>query len=429
MKKYLFIIGVGLPIALTSCQQRNAGTNVATVENAQFAGESLQNTATGDDWQWRGVNRDGIYHETGLLKEWSPNGPELLWYTEALGDGYSSPAIANGRIYITGLTRDRLMLYVFDLNGNLLAQKDVGREESRNYPGPRSSVVISDGKLYLYNAFGQIFCLDANTLNEIWTKNVISEFNGTNIEWGVCETPLIVGDKIFITPGGSANNFVALNKNTGALIWSSRGEGHESTYCSPKFIGNQSIPMIATITQQHIIGFHADTGEKLWSHPITNQWNIHPNTPVYGDGMIFVTTGYGGGSIMLRLTNGGRGIERAWTNNVDNQIGGAVKVGNYVYASGHNGSRGFHCVDWNTGEVKYRSTDIGNGTVIYADGMLYYYSDRGELALIRPNSERFEMVSRTSVTLGTNQHWAHLVIHDGVLYVRHGNALMAYKVR
>jgi len=182
---------------------------------------------------------------------------------------------------------------------------------------------------------------------------------------------------------------------------------------------------------RHIIAFNADTGEKLWSHPMLQQnpaRNIHPNTPLYSNGEIFSITGYSGGSMLLRLRNGGRAVEQVWTNNVDNQIGGAVKVGNYVYTSGMN-NRGFFCIDWRTGEVKHRSTDLGNGTTIYADGMIYFYSDRGEVVLIRPNPDRLEVVSRFTITKGTDQHWAHLVIHNGVMYVRHGDALMAYKVK
>jgi len=240
-----------------------------------------------------------------------------------------------------------------------------------------------------------------------------------------------VGDKIFITLGGRTNNIVALNKNTGRLIWSSPGAGTITAYCSPLYIGGYSVPIIVTCTEHEIYAVNADTGEVLWIHPQPSGNDIHPNTPIYYNGMIFSTTGYRGGSWLYRLTNGGRAAELVWKNDVDNQMGGAVKVGNYVYTSRHQNGRGFSCMDWRTGEVKYThsSREVGNGTVIYADGMLYYYSDTGWVSLIRPNPDRFEMVSQFNVTLGTDRHWAHLVIHDGVLYVRHGDALMAYKIK
>jgi len=378
--------------------------------------------------QWRGDNRDGIYDETGLLKEWAADGPELLWFREELGDGYSSPAIANGRIYITGLYADDLVLSVFDLNGRLLIRRAVGKEWNDSYPGARSTVNVNDGKLYIFNSLGHLHCFDEKTLDLIWKKDVLNDFDGKNIRWGMTESPLIVDDKIFITPGGSRYNIVALNKNTGELIWASQGTGEPSTYCSPLFIDGYAVPMIITSAEQHIVGLNANTGELLWSHPQTNRWNIHPNTPLYSDGMIFSTTGYGGGSLMLRLTNEGRAVEQVWTNNVDNQIGGAVKIDNYIYTTGHN-NRGFYCIDWRTGEIKYRVNQISPSAIITADGMLYVYSQRGEMALVKPNPDRLELVSSFNITLGTNQHWAHPVIHDGVLYIRHGDVLMAYKVK
>jgi len=395
---------------LQSCQQQN-------IEN--------------QNWQWRGENRNGMYlNETGLLKTWAVNGPELLWHFDGLGEGHTSAAISNEKIYITGMHDDRLFLYVFDMSGKLLNERELGKEWNINYNGTRSSVNINDGKLYIFNALGTLFCLDQITLNEVWKKDMISEFGARNIRWGMTESPLIVGDKIFMTPGGETHNMVALNKNTGELIWTSRGEGTPSAYCSPLYIEGYSVPMVVTVTHEHMIAFNANTGEKIWSHPQVNApFNIHPNIPIYSDGMIFSTTGYSGGSMMLRLTNNGRAVEEVWKNDVDNQMGSAIRVGNYVYTSGHRGISGWFCMDWNTGEVMYRVENTGECNVIYADGMLFVYSDRGIMKLIRPNPERYELVSSFDVTLGTDQHWAHPVIYQGVMYLRHGDTLMAYKVK
>ncbi|MCL2436358.1 MAG: PQQ-binding-like beta-propeller repeat protein [Lentimicrobiaceae bacterium] len=396
----------------------------ATVVGFNREAGGMQNTNS----QWRGENRDGIYNETGLLKEWAANGPELLWYIEGLGDGYSSPAIANGKIYIAGLDDDNLVLFVFDLNGKFLNRKVVGKEWNRSYQGARSTITVNDGKLYIYNSLGHLHCLDEETLDLVWKKDVLTDFDGNNIFWGMTESPLILDNKVFITPGGEKYNMVALNKNTGNVIWFSEGEGDPSSYCSPLYIGGYPIPIVVTHTERHIIAFNADTGEKLWSHPLTNKRNIHPNTPIYSNGMIFSTTGYGGGSMLLRLTNEGRSVEQVWSNNVDNQIGGAVKVGDYVFTSGHN-NRGFYCINWHTGEIKYKVNQISPSAIIAADGMLYVYSEKGEMALVKPNPDKFELAGIFNVTLGTNQHWAHPVIHNGVLYIRHGDVLMAYGVR
>jgi outer membrane protein assembly factor BamB len=402
MKKYLFIIALIFPVMLHA--QKNS--------------------------QWRGENRDGIYNETGLLKVWPAGGPQLLWKYDGLGDSVASVAIANGKIYLTGLVDDRLILYVLDLKGQLLKQKEVGKEWTTNHTGTRCTVVVNDGKLYIGNSLGQLFCLDEATLNEVWKKDMLRDFDGKNVMWGMVESPLIVGEKIFLTPGGAKNNMVALNKNTGALIWSSPGLGTTSSYCSPIYIGDQSAPMVVTAMFQEIVAFNANTGEVIWSHPQINQRNIHPNTPMYSDGMIFSITGYRGGAMLLRLKDGGKSVEQVWKNTeMDNQMGSAIKVGDYVYASGHEAGRFWFCVNWKTGETMYKVREFAQCNVIFADGMLYIYSDNGTMNLVKPNPEKLELVSSFKVTMGTREHWAHPVIHEGVLYLRHGETLMAYKVK
>ena len=377
--------------------------------------------------QWRGENRDGVYNETGLLKEWGAAGPDMLWVIEGLGDGYSSPAIANGKIYITGLKGRNLVLFVIQ-HGRLQNSKVIGAERTQQYPGPRSTVAVNEGKLYIYNAMGNLWCLNEETLDVLWSKDMFKDFDGRNIRWGVNESPLIVGDKIIMTPGGRRHNVVALNKNTGELIWTSRGMGNESTYCSPLFVDGYEVPMIVTSTERDIIALNANTGALLWSHRQTNTHNIHPNTPLYYNGMILSTTGYRGGTILLRLINNGKGVEQVWKHEMDNQMGGVVKVGDYIYASGHQ-NRFWYCIDWNTGKTMYREREIAPSNVIYADGMLYCYSERGTVFLVKPNPEKLDIVSSFRVTRGTGEHWAHPVIQNGVLYIRQGDALMAYRIR
>ena len=450
MKRYLFILTVLVSVMLFSCRQ-----TIQVEENSQ----------------WRGENRDGVYNDSGLLKVWPTDGPQLLWSYEGIGDGYTSVAVANGKVYVTGKSDDDdLVLFVLDTYGQLLNRKIVGKEWNGGFPGTRCSVLAHEGKLYIGNSLGQLFCLDESTLNEIWKKDGINDFDGRNIMFGVTENPLIAGDKIFMTPGGVNNNMVALNKNTGELIWSSAGTGTLSTYCSPLFIGDQSVPMVVTymaaeqqelgpggpwpggagrpepesggpevpgqgqvpaarpMQENKLVAFNANTGEMIWSHVQPSGNTINPNTPIYSDGLIFSSTGYGGGSWLIRLIDGGKAVEQVWHNPADNQHHGTVKIGDYVYTTAQN-NRGFHCIDWKTGETKYRETNHAQGAIIYADGMLYCYDDRGGVSLIRPNPEKFDLVSKFNVTLGTQEHWAHPVIHQGVLYIRHGDALMAYNVK
>jgi len=416
---------------------------IITILGCFVSNFSVFSQGTPKNWQWRGENRNGVYNETGLLKAWPTDGPQLLWKFEGLGEGHTSVAIANEKIYITGMHGDRLILYIFDLAGKLLTEREIGKEWNTSWNGTRSSVCINDGKLYIFNALGTLFCLDEKTLNEVWKKDLLSEFDGRNLMFGMTENPLIVGDTLFMTPGGQKFNMVALNKNTGDLIWSSQGTGTPTSYCSPLYIGDQAVPMIVTWMagvkpenagrdawiDNYIAAFNAKTGELLWTQTLPSQNDINPNMPLYMNGKILAATGYRGGTWLINLKNGGRESEIAWKNSeMDNQMHGVIKVGDYLYGSGHQ-NRNWFCVDWNTGATVYKVSDLAPANVIYADGMLYVYSEKGTMNLVKPNPEKFELISSFNVTLGTNQHWAHTVIHNGILYVRHGEALMAYKIK
>jgi outer membrane protein assembly factor BamB len=378
---------------------------------------------------WRN-DRTGIYNETGLMKSWPEEGPELLWHYEGLGDGHSSVAISSGKIYATGMSDDKGYLYVFDFDGKLLDKIMYGDEWAVNYPGTRSTPVIHSGKIYLYSGIGNLICLDENRLEVIWRRNVLTDFNSRNITWGVTESPLIIGEKIIITPGGKEHNIVALNKNTGDLIWSSPGVGELSAYCSPLYIGDLETPLIVTKTASHIVGLEAATGQVLWSFESKNRHAIHSNTPVYADNMVLCAS-VDKGATMLRLSEGGRKAEIAWElPEFDNMMGGVVKIGDHIYGS-DSGEKGrfWYCIDWETGKIQYKEGGLTPGVVIAADGLLYCYSDRGIMALVRPNPQKFEIISQFPITLGTRQHWAHPVIDQWVMYVRRGDALMAYKIK
>jgi outer membrane protein assembly factor BamB len=378
--------------------------------------------------QWR-KDRTGVYPESGLLKSWGDAGPQLLWHYDGLGEGHSSPAVsASGKLYVTGMTDGKGYLYAFDAEGKLLSKKEYGPEWDKSYNGTRGTVTPDNGKLYLISGLGEIVCINESDLSIVWTKNMLKDFDGLNITWGICESPLIVGDKLIACPGGQKHNIVALDKNTGKLLWSCEGDGELSAYCSPIYLVDQKTPQIVTMMQKHIIGVDIATGKKLWSFEQINRHGVHPNVPVYADNMLLCTSGYGKGSVMLRLTNGGHSVEKVWeASQLDSRIGAMVKVGDYAYGSGDT-NRFWFCVDWKTGELKYKENALPIGNVIAADGMLYCYSDRGDFALVKTTPEKFDIASRFSITMGTDQHWAHPVIYKGVIYVRHGNTLMAYKI-
>ena len=379
--------------------------------------------------KWRGPNGNGVYSETGLLKKWPAAGPEILWHFDNLGQGHSSPAFANGLIYISSLLDDKGTITALTPDGKLKWKASYGSEFSESYPGARSTPVIAGNLLYIYSGLGVLTCMDATNGAVKWRKDVFKDFDGQNIRWGVTETVVVDGGLVYVTPGGKKNNVVALNRTNGDLVWSSPAKGELSAYCTPLLIELQARKLLVTMTADHIIGLDASTGKMLWSHPQTNRYQVHANTPVYHDGGLFCFSGYGQGGVKLELNADGSTVTKAWfSDKLDSRMGGMVYLNGFLYGSGDN-NREWRCVDWKTGAEKYADKTIGKGVTIAADGMLYLYSDKGELALVEANPSGFKVVSQTKVELGSEQHWSHPVIDSGRLYLRHGNTLIAYKIK
>lgn len=377
---------------------------------------------------WRGPDRMGIFNEQGLLQEWPSGGPEMLWAFEQLGEGFTSPVIIGERIYITGMEGNTGYLYILTKEGSLVDRFPYGQERDSGYPGSRSTPAIVDNTAYIVNAFGRLVSMDVDKGDILWSIDLFDDFDGDNIRWGFTENLLVSGDTLFCTPGGSKYNIVALNRHNGELIWSSDGSGGLSSYCSPLLITHNGRRILVTMMHRNIVGVDALSGKTLWTHPHANFRNIHPNTPIYHEGQIYAFSGYGMGGVKLQLSPAGDDVTEVWFNDdLDNQIGGAVLVDGYIYGAGDR-NRFWFCVDWETGETVYRTRDIDKGTVIWADGRLYCYTERGELALMEPTTDGFNIRGQTKITLGSDQHWAHPVINNGILYVRHGNALLAFKV-
>lgn len=378
--------------------------------------------------QWRGINSSGIYSVEKLLPSWPASGPQILWTAEGFGQGFTSPVFANNKIYVTGMVDGQAVLFVLDLNGKQLQQYKFGKEFDTSYVGTRSTPTIDGNLAYLLTGNGLLTCLDLNSGKPIWKKDFLTDMDGTNITWGFTESILIDGDKLFCTPGGKTNNVMALNRMTGATIWNCSGLGELSAYCTPQLIKLPARELLVTHTANHVLGIDASTGKLLWNFAHTNQWLVHPNTPIYSEGKIFVFSGWGQGAEMLKISPDGSSIVKDWDcKSFDNRIGGAVLLNGYLYGSGDS-DRSWQCIDWKTGERKYSTTEVGQGVVIAANNKLIGYSERGELFLADANPSGLKVISKTKVSLGTEQHWAHPVINNGILYVRHGNTLIAYKI-
>lgn len=378
--------------------------------------------------KWRGENSAGIYKVEQLLPVWPADGPQLIWSFNRLGQGFSSPAFANNKIYINGMVEGQAVLFVLDLKGNLLQQFNYGKEFEASYPGTRSTPTIAGDLAYLLTGNGKLVCLDLKSGKPVWEKDLFSQMDGANITWGITEALLIDGDRLFCTPGGKTNNVMALNRMTGETLWNCYGLGELSAYCTPLLVKLPNRQLLITHTAEHILGIDASIGKLLWSFEHPNQWAVHPNTPIYSDGGLFVFSGYGQGGEKYKISADGSSATLEWKiKSFDSRMGGAVLINGYLYGSGDS-DRSWQCIDWKTGERKYSSTVMAKGAVIAVNDQLIGYSEKGELFSAEVNPAEFKVISKAKVTLGTEQHWAHPVVDKGVLYVRHGNTLIAYKI-
>jgi len=410
---------------------RNAGGDLVCLD----VSNNTQTTSARSNWaQWHGPNRDATSTEKRLLKQWPPSGPRLLWSANGLGTGFSTVSIADGLIYTTGMIDGKGILFAFDLQGNRKWHKPYGPEWTKDRPGARGTPTVDQDHVYLISGMGVVACFDAKTGEKKWIVDAFNKFKGKYGPWGIAESPLIVEDLVICTPGGEAATMVALDKKTGRTVWASKSIGERSSYCSPILVKRGNRNLIVTMTDHSIIGVDVEDGNILWQYDCKLYQGkpkaINPNTPIYHDRYIYVSSGYGKGGAKLKLSeDGSEVVAQEWANlTLDCQHGGVVLVDGYIYGSNMKGN--WVCLNWDSGEVTYETKGIGKGSVTYADGMLYCYGEtEGRVALVKPSPQEFTIASSFKITRGTGQHWAHPVICNGRLYIRHGNALMAYDIR
>ncbi len=391
------------------------------------------------DWpQFRGPRRDGKSEETGLLKGWPEAGPKQLWSVGGLGAGFSSAAIADGLVYITGKIGPTGYIFCFDLNGQPQWKVPYGPEWTKSYPAARTTPTVTDGKLYVFSGMGAAYCFDAKTGKEIWTRDVFSEFDGQFPRWGMSECLLVDGDKVIATPGGKKASVVALDKNTGNVVWTCKDLTEPSAYGNPILVEYKGNRLIVQMLRDCVAAIDAETGKLLWrdkfdDYHIDRERLVNANVPTYFDGHIHTTSGYDNGGAMVQIFDDPTKVERKWVDRtLDVHHGGVVLVDGCLYGANFTSftSGNQVCLEWTTGRVIYETPWLGHkGSTIYADGMLYCYDeDIGAVGIAEATPKGFNAVSSFKITVGEGKFWAHPSISDARIYIRHGEFLMSYDI-
>lgn len=389
--------------------------------------------------QWRESNRTGVSSETGLLKSWPVEGPALLWSNLELLKGYSSPAFGKNLIFITGIKGEEDILFALDMNGKMQWQVPMGRAWNESFPESRATPTVEGDRVYTCSGMGDLACFDAATGKAVWTYKGSEVHKGTYGAWGIAESLIIDGDKLYYSPGGPETMTIALNKNNGSLIWKSGTLNDKPSYVSPILVKHNGIQMLINSSQNFLYGLDVAKGEILWkiayTKPAEFQWDlIYCVTPVYKDGKVYITSGYDCGAMQVEIAPDGKSAAIVWKDNVlDIHHGGVVQVNGYLYGSNwlNNATGNWCCIDWATGKKMWEQPWNCKGSIIAAEGLLYIYDEKqGNVGLVRATPEKFDLISSFKVTLGSaGPYWAHPVIHNGVLYLRHTNALMAYDIK
>ena len=388
--------------------------------------------------QWRGPNRDGHFPETGLLKSWPENGPELLLQVEKIGKGWSSPIWVDGTIYITGMIDTMDYLSAIDEEGNIMWQVPYGRSWNKSFPDTRSTPTVDGDRIYVHSGTGRQVCIDRESGKEIWAVEVDKDFETEYHRWGNSETPLIVDDKVICSPGGKKTSIIALNKMTGELVWETKSFGGPRAYASATIYEYKNFRYILAVIGTHLLAINPDTGEVVWNYKYLNpaEWDsdglIWTNTPVYHNDEIFLTMGYDYHAVMLKMDSTGTSVSEKFIDHTfDNHHHGVIYYDGYLYGSNwQNNKRGkWVCMKWDTGEIVYVANWDTKGVTVMADGLLYLYNEKGNVGLVKPDPKEFKVISQFRIKKGAGPHWAHPYIADGKLLLRHGDVLMVYDIK
>jgi outer membrane protein assembly factor BamB len=396
------------------------------------------NVFYGQEIGWRGPGRTGIYNETGLLKSWPESGPVKLWEASGMGTGYSSVTVTDDAVYITGRKGEQDYLTAYAQDGTKKWEVAYGGSSKSNYPDSRCTPTWYNGRLFLVSGQGDMVCVSKDG-KVIWTVNYFQKYNSPVPMFGISESPLVIDNMVIGTPGGKKASMVAFNVNDGKVIWETPSLNEETYYVNPLYINDKGMKLIVTHTQSWIVAVNPANGKIVWkfnyeaanAEPTGDR--LHTNTPIYSDGFLFAANGYGQTSVKLKLNPDGTEPVLVWKNpEINPHIGGMVLLGNYIYSSTHDSnSKGrWICADWTTGKTMWITLWFNKGPVISADGMLYIQEEKsGNVGLVKPGSEKLDVVSSFKINGGGGPFWAHPVINKGRLFVRHGDYMAVYSIK
>ena len=382
------------------------------------------------EWsQWRGAHRDGISAETGLLKDWPAGGPPLAWQTTGAGAGFSSFSTSGGRLYTIGARDDVEYVMAFDrATGRKLWETPNGRRfRNEQGDGPRSTPTTDGGLLYAFGGSGELSSIDAESGRKLWSVNAVQQLGGVTPYWGYSESPLIVGDRIVLGVGGRRSSIVALNKADGKVLWQQPGD--EAAYSSPVLLRTGSLQQVVFFMASRGLAVDPRDGRLLWSSERAANNTANVATPVVNGNRVFFSSDYGTGGALVDVRAAGNfatANEVYFTREMRNHHASCVLVGTHLY--GFNSSS-LTALAFDTGAVAWKNRSVGKGSLIYADGRLYLYSENGVVGLAEASPIEYRERGRFQLKTGNTQTWSHPIISSGLLILRDQDRVYAYDIK
>jgi outer membrane protein assembly factor BamB len=388
-----------------------------------------------EDWpQWLGPRRDDS--STEKVAAWKGKLP-VLW-RKSVGEGNSSPIVAEGRVFIhakiAGKNEEEIV--AFDAKSGDESWRT--RYERAAFTslfgnGPRATPAVVEGRLYAFGITGLLTCLDAKKGDKLWQVDTLRKFNAKNLRFGMACSPLVVGKHVLVNVGGKGASVVAFKCANGEVAWKSMDD--PASYSSPIAFGAGDKKQVVFLTGANVASLNPTDGSVYWRFPLVDRLLESSTTPIrVGDLLLASSITYGSVGLRLTAKDGKPAVEEAWKNKeltsyfTTPSAVGAKSI--YLVTGATPGlfakpSADLHCIETKTGKDLWKKAKIGTyhaSLMRTGDDKLLMLTDGGDLALLQPDTEAYRELARTKVS--GSETWAHPALSNGRLYVRDKNELI-----
>ena len=412
--------------------------------------------ARGEEWpQWRGPRNDGIVRGEKVADSWPVDGPKKLWEAQ-VGVGFASPVAVDGTVYVFTLDGDDDTLCAFDAQKGTAVWKQQAKSlytaemndaaMAKDWTGTRASPVVEGERIYTYGFRGDLICRERKTGKTVWHTNVVTETGTRPITWGQGSNPLIEGDVIYVQGGINGPAVVAVDKNSGKLLWQSenlpsdtakedpedygKGEPDKGGYARPIIVDVQGTRQLIVFAGEALWAFDPKTGRTIWSHPWQTQYDVNAATPIYHEGRLFITSAYGRPPARCaQFELSPTGAKQVWTNNqLTSKYQPPVLDGGYLYGNSEGAVR---CLRWEDGKTMWTAPDRiqqGGSIVRIAPDKLLMFSDSGKATLARATPEGYKKLGEFQAVERTGNAWSTPLVYRGKAYFKGRNDFVCYDI-